>query len=211
MRGALVRHVCWGAVACAVLMTAPLHAQSMSRVAEICSDPMTTGPQKSITLDADGWAKQDKSSLKAVTAIANAHIASFTTGMDDWADRYAAIPQLAGNFTRMIDGGDIELWAKGDAYLAVSVQQTPDGGEHLACYYAGPQDPDTMEVIAKYGTPEEIPDQGLTTIRFDETAMVMDPVRNYKMFSIFSRHQSYPEFAHPDGYRLERIEELKAE
>ncbi|QIE46802.1 hypothetical protein G5B38_15425 [Pseudohalocynthiibacter aestuariivivens] len=195
----------------ATLFAAPLHAQSMSRVAEICSDPMTTGPQKGIVLEADGWTKQPKSSLPAVTAIANAHIASFTAGMKDWTNRYAAIPQLAGNFTTMIDAGDVALWTKGDAFLAVSIQQTPEGTEHLACYFAGPENPETPEVMARYGTPEEFPEQGLTAIRFDETAMVMDPERNYQMYSFFSRHKVHPDFATPDGYRLERIEKPKSE
>ncbi len=193
------------------LLAAPLHAQSMARVADICSDPMTTGPQKAPVLEAEGWTRQDKSSIPAVTAIANAHIASFTVGMEDWESRYRAIPQLAGNFTTMIDSGNIDLWTKGAAYLAVSVQQTPEGGEHLACYFAAPESPETLEVIARYGTPEEFPDQGLTAIRFDETAMVMNPERSYKMYSTYSRHQSYPELATPDGYRLERIEQPQTE
>ena len=195
----------------ACLLATPLHAGSMARVAEICSDPMTTGPQKAVVLAADGWARQDKSSLPAVTAIANAHIASFTTGMPDWESRYRAIPQLAGNFIQMIDDGSVVLWIKDDAYLVVSVQQTPEGGEHLGCYFAAPADPGTLDIMARYGPPEEVPDQRLTITRFDETAMVMDPERSYRMFSIFSRHYSYPEFTHPDGYRLERIEQPQLE
>ncbi len=196
---------------CIALPGLAAHAQTMSEVADLCSDPMTTGPQKAPLLEAAGWARQEKSSIAAVNAIANAHIASFTAGMEDWASRYGAIPQLAGNFIRMIDGGDIDLWTKGDAFLAVSIQQTPEGGEHLACYFAGPQNPETMEVMARYGTPEEFPDQNLTVIRFDETAMVMDPARSYTLYSSFSRHHTYPEFTYPDGYRLERIEQPSAD
>ncbi|MEB8388642.1 hypothetical protein OO012_15550 [Rhodobacteraceae bacterium KMM 6894] len=198
-------------IAIAVTCAAPLSAQSMKRVAELCSDPMTTGPQKLTLFEAEGWIRQDKSSLSAVTAIANAHIASFTAGMEDWNSRYAAIPQLAGNFTRMIDDGAISLWTRDAAYLAISIQQTETGGEHLACYFAGPEDPDTLEVMARYGTPETEPEQGLTIIRFDESAFVMNPERNYELFSVFSRHQAYPEFATPDGYRLERVEQAATE
>ena len=41
--------------------------------------------------------------------------------------------------------------------------------------------------------------------------MLTNPDRRYKMFSFFSRHQSYPEFEHPDCYRLERLEEVAAQ
>lgn len=195
----------------AATCAAPLSAQSMKRVAELCSDPMTTGPQKLTMFAYEGWTRQDKSSLAAATAIANAHIASFTVGMEDWAGRYRNIPGLAGNFTRLIDDGSISLWTKDAAYLAISILQTEAGGEHLGCYFAGPENPETLEVMAEYGTPETEPEQGLTVIRFDESAFVMNPERTYQLFSVFSRHQSYPEFATPDGYRLERIEQAKGD
>ena len=200
-----------GLIAIAVTCAAPLSAQSMKRVAELCSDPMTSGPQKLIMLDSEGWERAEKATIPAVTAIANAHIATFSTGLGDWPARYSKIPALAGNFTTMIDSGVVSLWTKGDAYLAVSIQQTQDGGEHLACYFAGPENAETMEIIESYGTPETDPEQGLTITRFDETAFVMNPERSYKLFSVFSRHQSYPELATPDGYRLERVEQPKTE
>lgn len=186
-------------------------AQSMSNVADICSDPLTSGPQKLPMLAAAGWVKQDESSIAAVHAIANAHIASFTTGLPDWPSRYAAVPQLAGNFITMINSGAISLWTKGEGFLAVSIQTSPEGTEHLACYYAGPENPETLEIIARYGAPQVFEDQGLTILRFDETAMVMNPEGRYKMYSTFSRHQSNPDFAHPDGYRLERVQEAGSE
>lgn len=182
-------------------------AQSMVVVAEICSDPLTSGPQKLPMLEAAGWVRQGEASIAAVHAIANAHIASFSTSLPDWPSRYAAVPQLAGNFIRMIEGGTVSLWAKGEAYLAVSIQQTPQGTEHLACYYAGPKNPETIEIIAGYGAPMVEEAQGLTMLRFDEIAIVTDPEGSYKMYSTFSRHQSDPDFAHPDGYRMERVQE----
>lgn len=186
-------------------------AQSMIEVAEICSDPMTTGPQKLPRLAAAGWVQGDGSNAEAINLLATAQIATFTAGMTDWAQRYGAIPELAGNLTNMINGGSVTLWTRQDAILAVSIQPAPESGEHLACYFAGPEHPETLELIARYGTPETIPEQNLTILRFDESAFVMDPAREYRMYSVFSRHQSSPEFTHPDAYRLERITEPDAQ
>lgn len=201
-------------LALAALMLVGGHAaqaQSMTDVAEICSDPMTTGPEKLPRLAAAGWVQGDQGDTDAIALLANAHIATFTAGMDDWAQRYNAIPQLADNLTNMIAGGTVTLWTMEDSILAVSIQTAPANAEHLGCYFASPARADTLDMIARYGEAETVPDQNLTILRFDETAFVTNPDREYRLYSSFSRHQTYPEFTHPDAYRLERVRQPDAQ
>ncbi|MDG1115780.1 MAG: hypothetical protein P8N72_01445 [Flavimaricola sp.] len=185
-------------------------AQTLNGVVDLCSDPLTDGPTKVARLPGLGWdsAPVDPAVLNG---LATAIILGFTSGMPDLEERFALAPQLADNFDQMINTGQISLWANGDAVLAVSIALTPEGTEHLACYYASPPSDDTLAQMERYGPPEVLPELELIAKRFDETAMAFNPDRNYQMYSTWSRLTSDPPRGpYTDAYRLERIEQPPA-
>ena len=185
-------------------------AQTLNGVVDLCSDPLTDGPTKLDRLPSLGW--ESRAADPAVlNGLATAIVLGFTSGMPDLEERFALAPQLAGNFDQMIASGQVSLWANGGAVLAVSIAITAEGTEHLGCYYASPPSDDTLAQMERYGPPEDLPELELIAKRFEETAMVFDPDRNYQMYSTWTRLTSDPARGpYTDAYRLERIEQPPA-
>ncbi|MGZ9812182.1 hypothetical protein ACXN5S_17100 [Pseudoroseicyclus sp. H15] len=188
-------------------MAAPVAAQVLEPVVDLCSDPLTNGPEKLARLPALGWAEAAPEAER-LHDLALVHILGLTSGIPDLEERFAQTDVLAQNFANMIGAGQITLWQNGEALLAFSVAATPQGTEQVSCYYAGPPSDETFQIASRYGEPEELPELELRALRFDETAMTFDPDRTYLMYSTWTRLMSDPPRGPlTDGYRLERVEQ----
>ncbi|WP_373356074.1 hypothetical protein [Pseudoroseicyclus sp. CXY001] len=186
----------------------PAAAAGLEPVMTLCSDPMTTGPQKLERLPAIGWQQLAEPDGDKLLDLATAHVMGFTQGMDDLEARFALASELAGNFASVMAGGTITLWTQGEAVLAFAVAETPEGLEHVSCYYAAPPDDELFALSAAYGAPEELPDLELRALRFDETALAFNPDRVYQMISTWTRLTSDPPRTElTDAYRLERVQQ----
>lgn len=198
------------ALLCAVL-AGPALAGPMTEAAEICSDPMTTGPEKRERLPQLGWTPAPVDEAGTLTDLAVAHVIGFTRGMTDVNERFARAPLLAASFARLAGDGAITLWQKDGALLALSIARTAEDTEHVGCYLAMPAGDETLALIDAHGGPEVLPDLELVAARFDETAMNMRDDIRYRMYSTWTRLTSDPQRTPlTDAYRLERVE-LRAE
>ncbi|MBE2276851.1 MAG: YdeI/OmpD-associated family protein [Rhodobacteraceae bacterium] len=190
------------------LFAAPVLAGPMREATEICSDPMTSEPRKNEILPARGWETAPIDEAGGLTDLAMALIIGFTNGMPDLAERFAAAPRLAANFATLAEKGEVRLWQKDGALLAVSIAKTPEGREHLGCYLAMPPDDETLDLMREYGGIEELPELELLARRFDETAFRTTPDATFAMVSSWTRQTSDPARTPlTDGYRLERVEQ----
>lgn len=185
----------------------PAQAQSVIEVSELCSDPMTMGPQKLSVLRAAGWDEADPATA-AIDGLARVHIPTFTGGIADFDQRLALAPELAGNLRNMVASGGATLLTLNGHYLAVLINETTAGTEHLTCLYAAPPMDAIFTMMQRYGTPDDQTYPRFTVLRFDETAIVMNPDRSFEMVSVWSRLDLPPDATDPltDAYRLERIE-----
>ncbi len=190
------------------LSAVPAVAGPMREATKICSDPMTSGPRKNEIFSAQGWETAPIDETGGLTDLAMALIIGFTQGMPDLTERFAAAPLLAANFAKLAELGEVRLWQKDGALLAVSIARTPEGREHLGCYLAMPPDEETLDLMREYGGIEELPELELMARRFDETALRMNPDATFVMVSSWTRQTSDPARTPlTDGYRLERIEQ----
>ncbi|WP_372838420.1 hypothetical protein [Phaeovulum sp.] len=191
----------------AAFFAAPAFAGTMSEVVDICSDPLSTGLQKRDLFAISGWAPLASDATPALTDLATALVIGFTMGMPDLEERFGLASVLAGNFAAMTDKGAMTLWSRDGAVLALNIDKTPEGGEHMACYFAMPPSDETFEIARVYGEPEVLPELELMAVRFDETAIRFQPDVEYQMFSTWTRLTSDPlRTPLTDAYRLERIE-----
>jgi hypothetical protein len=192
----------------AIALTGPVSAGALVDAVDLCSDPLTTGPEKLERLPMAGWTQELDPASVPLLDLATANIIGFTIGMENLEERFAAAPVLAGNLERMALDGQITLWTRDGAVLAVGIGPTAEGGEHLACYFAGPPTSELDDIQASYGGPEILPELELIALRFDETAIRYDPEITYKMFSNWTRLTSDPaRTGLTDGYRLERVQQ----
>jgi hypothetical protein len=190
------------------VLAGPVLAGALADAAELCSDPMTTGPEKQERMLRYGFTPAEPDPQGALGDLAVAHILPFTAHLPDLESRFAAAPELAGNFAAMIQAGSISLWQREGALLAFAINQTAEGTEHVSCYFAGPPTDDLMAMINRYGEPEVLPDLESIALRFDETAVNMRTNTSYQMISIWSRLTSDPQRTPlTDAYRLERIQQ----
>ncbi|WP_333818027.1 hypothetical protein [Tabrizicola sp.] len=196
----------------ALLLSAVLAGSALAGALEdasaLCSDPMTTGPEKREQMLRYGFTPAQADPQGALGDLAMAHILPFANDLPDLEARFAAAPVLAGNIARMIAEGTISLWQREGALLAFSIGQTPEGTEHVTCLFAGPPSDDLQTMFGRYGEPEDLPHLETLALRFDETAINMQTETRYRMISIWSRLTSDPPRTPlADAYRLERIEE----
>lgn len=198
----------FAALLLSAVLAGPALAGALEDASALCSDPMTTGPEKREQMLRYGFTPAEADPQGALGDLAIAHILPFTNGMPDLATRFAAAPRLAANFAAMIEEGSISLWQREGALLAISIGQTPEGTEHVSCYFAGPPSDDLRAMFDRYGEPEDLPHLETLALRFDETAINMQTETRYRMVSIWSRLTSEPPRTPlTDAYRLERIEE----
>jgi len=196
------------ALAFSLALAGPALAGPMADAVDICSDPLTTGPEKLDLLPANQWQQVSDPESAPLIDLATAQIIGFTQGMPNLEERFAAAPVLADNFANMARAGQVTLWTRDDAILAVSFAQTPDGGEHLACYFASPPTDDLSTFQQRYGGPENLPELELIATRFDETAVRFNPDITYQMYSAWTRLTSDPARTDlTDSYRLERVQQ----
>ncbi|MBI1417673.1 MAG: hypothetical protein GC146_10670 [Limimaricola sp.] len=192
-------------VFCAIAGAA--QAGPMTDVVNLCTDPMTTGPEKVARLPDMGWAPIEADPTGPLADLSTALIIGFTNGMPDLESRFAAAPRLAGNFATMTTQGQASVWSQGDAVLAITIAQTDAGGEHLGCYFANLPSDELMDWMSKYGGPETLPALELIALRYDETAMRFSPDITYKMYSTWTRLTSDPARTRlTDGFRMERVQ-----
>ena len=192
----------------ATIVSTSASAGALQDAVELCSDPLTTGPEKLEQLPAYLWQSVTDPSTGPLVDFARSIVISFTGGMDDLEARFAAADQLAGNFAAMLETGQVTLWTRDGAILAVSLATTAEGGEHLGCYFAGPESTDIEQYWATYGPPETLPEIESIGLRFDESAMRFDPDVTYQMFSMWGRLTSDPQRTPlTDSYRLERLQQ----
>ena len=175
----------------AIFAPVMLSAQVMAPIVDLCQDPVTSGTMKIEALPRLGWTASQHDP-DALLALATALVIGFTNGIPDLEDRFSKAPVLVENFENLMQDGQVTLWKNGDAILAVSIAETPEGGEHLACYFASPKTDETLQQIAKYGEPELLPELELIAYRFDETVFTLNPDIEYKMFSSWTRLTSPP-------------------
>jgi len=152
----------------AAMFAAPAFGSTMSDVVAICSDPLSTGPQKRDLFAISGWTPLASDAAPVLTDLSTALVIGFTAGMPDLEERFGLASVLAGNFATMTDKGAMTLWSRDGAVLAISIDKTPEGGEHLACYFAMPPSDETFEIARVYGEPEVLPELELMAVRFDE-------------------------------------------
>jgi hypothetical protein len=185
----------------------PVAAQSVVDVSDICSDPLSAGDRKRAMFQAEGWTMADPATAP-IDGIARVHITTFTGGINDFQARLDLAPQLAGNLRNMIATGGADLLTLNGHYLAILINETDAGLEHLTCLYASPPNDALFDIMLRYGTPDDQTYPNYTVLQFNETAFVMDPDRTYEMVSIWSR-LDLPLSATDtltDAYRLERVE-----
>lgn len=194
----------------AATSASPATAQTLDPIVKICTDPLTTGPQKLDSLPDLGWIKtvpSDENLLNLVTA----HMMGFNFGMPSLDAHYSRAPMLVQELKDMMTQGSATLWTSGDAVLAITIDKVAKGGEHLTCYFASPPHEQTLQHINRLEGAETLPHLELIARRFDETVATVNPEKEYKMYGLWARITSDPARGPlTDSYRLVRVEQIPA-
>jgi hypothetical protein len=179
--------------------------QSLTSTVALCSDPMTTGPQKLASLSGAGWSAVTDPTPEQFARLAGSLGPSFNSDMPV-ADMQSILPEISVGLANAVSGGILQVFEGNGALLMIGVNPQPDNGlEHLTCLFAGPASDDIATHWQQYGGAEVTPLLGREITLFQGTVFNARDDITYSEYQVWARVPATLSDL-TDTYRYERLE-----